>query len=145
MKYTDDILMAYADGELDAALRAEIEQAMQADHTIAARIEQHRALRDKVFAAFAPIAQEAVPLRLRQAANGHAGLPPDVTPIDAARAAREAKKRAPAQRHTWMQLGGIAAALMIGVMAGRQSTPEADIASGNGGDHQFFGTMVLES
>lgn len=132
MKYTDDILMAYADGELDAPTRAEIEQAMQTDRAIAARIDQHRALRDKVFAAFAPIAQEAVPQRLHQAAHGHAELPPDVTPIDIARAAREAKKQAPAPRRTWMQFGGIAAALVVGVMAGRQTTPQADIASRNG-------------
>ena len=134
MKYTDEILMAYADGELDADTRAGIEQAMREDQSIAARVGQHRALRDNVFAAFAPIAQEAVPQRLQQAARGQTGLPPEVTPIDMARAAREAKKqpRAPAQRSTWGQLGGIAAAALIGVVAGREWGAEADIASANG-------------
>lgn len=132
MKYTDEMLMAYADGELDAATRAGIEAAMQSDQSVAARIAQHRALRDNVFAAFAPVAEEAVPQRLQQAARGQTGLPPEVTPIDMARAAREAKKQPPPLRRTWMQLGGIAAAALIGVMAGRQSGPEADIASSNG-------------
>lgn len=135
MKYTDETLMAYADGELDAGTRAQIEQAMRTDPEIAERIGQHRALRDDVFAAFAPVAQEPVPPRLQQAARGHAELPPEVTPIDIARAAREAKRKQPAtpQRRTWQQLGGLAAALLIGVMAGRQGGPEADIANRDGG------------
>lgn len=135
MKYTDETLMAYADGELDAATRAQIEQAMRSDPAIAERVGQHRALRDDVFAAFAPVAQEPVPPRLQQAASGHAGLPPEITPIDIARAAREAKKKplATPQRRTWAQLGGLAAAVLIGVMVGRQDNPEADIASRNGG------------
>jgi hypothetical protein len=132
MKYSDEILMAYADGELDEATRADIEQAMRADQSIAARVEQHRSLRDNVFAAFAPVVDEPVPQRLRQAARPRTELPPEVTPIDLARAAREAKRQPPPQRRSWMQLGGIAAAALIGVMAGRESAPESDIASSNG-------------
>ena len=55
MTYSDDTLMAYADGELEAAERAAIEQAMRTDPAIAAVVERHRALRADVAAAFAGI------------------------------------------------------------------------------------------
>lgn len=132
MNYSDETLMAYADGELDESTRADIEQAMRVDESIAARIEQHRALRNSVFAAFAPVAQEPIPERLLQAARPRQELPPEVTPIDIARAAREARRPAPVKR-TWAQLGGIAAAALLGVVVGRQvAAPEADIVSSGG-------------
>lgn len=131
MKYTDEILMAYADGELDDITRAGIERAMREDEALASRVAQHRALRASVAAAFAPVAREPVPQRLRDTVPS---LPPQVTPIDIARAAREARKQPPARRPLW-QLGGMAAALVIGVLAGRQSAgpgAETDIASSGG-------------
>lgn len=129
MKYTDETLMAYADGELDDITRAGIDRAMREDEVLAARVAQHRALRASVAAAFAPIAREPVPQRLRDTVPS---LPPHVTPIDIARAARDAKKQAPARRPLW-QLGGMAAALMVGVLAGRQTAgPGSDIASSGG-------------
>ena len=131
MKYTDETLMAYADGELDDITRAGIERAMREDEALAARVAQHRTLRASVAAAFAPVATEPVPQRLRDMVPQ---LPPQVTPIDVARAAREAKKQPPARRPLW-QLGGMAAALVVGVLAGRQTAgpgTEADIASSGG-------------
>ena len=65
MPYSDDTLMAYADGELEPAERAAIEQAMRTDPAIAATVERHRALRADVAAAFAGILDEPVPARLQ--------------------------------------------------------------------------------
>jgi anti-sigma factor RsiW len=60
----DEILMAYADGELDATQAAQIEQAMQTDAGIAARVAQHRALRAQLQGSFAAVLSEPVPQRL---------------------------------------------------------------------------------
>ena len=54
MKFSDETLMAYADGELDDDQRAAIERAVGADPALAERVAQHQALRSDVFAAFAP-------------------------------------------------------------------------------------------
>ncbi len=53
MRYDDLILMAYADGELDASQSAEIAQAAANDPALAARVAEFRASRDAVAAAFA--------------------------------------------------------------------------------------------
>jgi hypothetical protein len=65
---TEELLMAYADGELDgaehAADRARIEAAMRADPDVAQRIESHRALRQQLSATFDRVLDEPVPDRL---------------------------------------------------------------------------------
>ena len=61
MSIPDETLMAYADGELEPAQRAEVEAALAADPTLVVRVEQHRALRKKLNAAFDPILMETVP------------------------------------------------------------------------------------
>ena len=53
MKFSQEDLMAYADGELDAETRAAVEAAMAEDPSIAAEVARHRALRDRVHGAFA--------------------------------------------------------------------------------------------
>ncbi|HZX27573.1 MAG TPA: hypothetical protein VFF16_10910, partial [Telluria sp.] len=110
--YTDDMLMAYADGELDAVTRKGIENAMRADPALAARVEEHRALRALAGNAFADTLQEPVPERLallvRPGSNVHS--------LDAARADRE--RRRSLRRWSWPELGTIAATLVVGVLAG---------------------------
>jgi anti-sigma factor RsiW len=71
----DETLMAYADGELDAAQRVEIAAALAKDPVLAARVEKHRALRAEVAGAFAGVLKEPVPERLRTAAEGAAPEP----------------------------------------------------------------------
>ena len=68
VNYDDETLMAYADGELDAAQRAEIAAAIERDPALARRVEQHRALRAEVAGAFATVLEQPVPERLRAAA-----------------------------------------------------------------------------
>jgi hypothetical protein len=67
MKFSDETLMAYADGELDAATRAEIEAAAADDPRIARAIERHCQLRQLLQRKFDPILDEPVPDRLRDA------------------------------------------------------------------------------
>lgn len=103
MTYSDDTLMAYADGELEPAERAAIEQAMRTDPAIAATVERHRALRADVAAAFAGILDEPVPARLQP-------------PAPVVSLAVERDKR---WRWSWPEWGALAATLVVGVLAGR--------------------------
>jgi hypothetical protein len=68
----DETLMAYADGELEPAQRAEIAAALEKDPALAARVEKHRATRAEVAGAFATVLGDPVPERLRAAAKGSA-------------------------------------------------------------------------
>jgi len=115
MNFSDETLMAYADGELDDAARADIERALRADPALAERVAQHQALRSDVFAAFAPILEEPVPPALTATA-----LPDKVADLNAARAARAASASAAstARRWSWPEWGAIAATLAVGVLAG---------------------------
>ena len=80
MNYDDEMLMAYADGELDEALRAQISAAIAADPALARRVEEHRALRAEVAGAFATVSKQPLPeqmvARARGAAAGAAGDAP---------------------------------------------------------------------
>jgi hypothetical protein len=70
--YDDETLMAYADGELDAARRAEIGAALAKDPALAQRVETHRALSARLAGAYAPVLDSTVPDKLRAAARGPA-------------------------------------------------------------------------
>lgn len=70
MSYDDEILMAYADGELDEAKRAEVAAAIAQDPELARRVEKHRALRAEVSGAFASVLRQPVPEHLQAAARG---------------------------------------------------------------------------
>jgi hypothetical protein len=64
MSISDETLMAYSDGELDASARAAVEAAMRADPEIGRRVAQYREQREKLRAAYAPELAEPVPDRL---------------------------------------------------------------------------------
>ncbi|MCS0658429.1 anti-sigma factor family protein [Massilia terrae] len=111
MNISDDVLMAYADGELEAPQRAEVEQAMRADPKVAAAVERHRALRADVFAAFAGVLDEPVPERLQpRAASATSHVRVD--------ALQAAGARALPARWSWAQWGGMAASLAVGILVG---------------------------
>jgi len=48
MPFSEETLMAYVDGELDATTQAEVEQALQTDADLARRIGRHRDLRARI-------------------------------------------------------------------------------------------------
>jgi hypothetical protein len=116
MKFSDETLMAYADGELGEPERGELERALRSDPALAARVAQHRALRADVFGAFAGVLDEPVPARLRAVAGSGVAPQGKVLQLDRARAARQAAPVRP--RWSWAQWGGMAASLAIGVLAG---------------------------
>ncbi len=113
MSFSEEILMAYADGEVDEATRRAVEQAIRHDPQLAAKVRRHQALRQDVFGAFAPTLDEAVPQRLRAAIRS-----PKVVHLDAVRAARQAPVQPPPRRWSWPEWGAIAATLVLGLGAG---------------------------
>lgn len=111
MRIDDATLMAYADGELDAAARAEVEAAIAADPTLQARMAAHRELRATVAGTYAGVTDEPVPDRLTTM------LQPRAEVVDFA-TARERREAQPAP-WPWRQWAAIAATLVVGVLAGR--------------------------
>lgn len=82
----DDILQAYVDGELDAAIAARIDAALAHDAALARRVQQARAVRAQLRAAFDPVLDEPVPARLSallQPRSAQAAIPaaPRVVPM----------------------------------------------------------------
>lgn len=116
MKFSDETLMAYADGELDEPTRHAVERAIRNDPTLAAKVRQHAAMRARVFAAFAPVAEEPVPPRLTAAAKSG-----KVIHLNTARAAR-AEAVHEKRRWSWPEWGALAATLVVGVLAGSAGT-----------------------
>jgi hypothetical protein len=113
----DDLLMAYADGELDEVSRARVERAIAEDPALRARLEQQRRLRATLAAHYGPVAEQAVPERLR------AMLDTNVVAL----AAR------PRPRPLWQSLTALAAALVLGLAIGRSLlTPAGPIGMENG-------------
>lgn len=117
MEFSDETLMAYADGELDAETRRAVEEAMATDPKIAQQIARHRELQASLRSAFDGALTEEMPDRLLVAARtAPAGNEPNVVGIDAARAARSDKSR---RQWSWPEWGAIAASLLIGVIVAR--------------------------
>ena len=123
MTPSDETLMAFADGELDAVGRAAVEQAMLTDPSVAERVARHRDLRRRLQAASARALEEPVPERLLAAVRGGGNV---VQLADArANLARTAATRgmdaapaAHAHRPGWRPLGALAASLLLGLAVG---------------------------
>lgn len=107
MKFPDEILMAYVDGELDPATRAAVEAAMASDPALARAVERQRALGARLRAAYDDVVQEPVPDRLAALLAAPVAAP--VVQLDA---------RRPARRFTLPAWAAMAASLVAGVFVG---------------------------
>ena len=134
-EFSDEMMMAYADDEVDATTGEAIARAAATDTALAARIARHRALRADVFAAFAPVLDEPVPAACAAMLSAQPEAPPSRSRVASvtrladrrkavaavnATAARSAATTATgrAGSTSWMAWGGVAASLVIGVVAG---------------------------
>src|SRR3546814_20675089 len=70
MKITDEMLVAFADGELDPEVHAHVERAIAADPELGRKVEAHRRLRQTLTHHFGPIADEPVPEHLKALLTG---------------------------------------------------------------------------
>lgn len=110
MTFSEEVLMAYADDELDARTRAAVDAAMASDPEIARRIARHKALRSRFQSSFARVLDEPVPESLLEVVRSAP------TP---SRRSNVVALRTPVRHWTWPQWTAIAASLIIGVIAGR--------------------------
>jgi len=128
MTISDETLMAYVDGEVDAATRAIIEAAMRDDPQVSGRIAQHRALRQVMQGAFSEVLDEPVPQRLIDAARAPVAAPgpiavpgPITTPasnvVDLAAARSAAAGHTPGRLGSWRP-AALAASLLVGLALG---------------------------
>ncbi len=133
MAVTEEMIMAYADGELDEAGRAEVEAAMAKDAEVARQVEAHQSLRAAFAGAFAGVLDEPVPDRLLAVASRPAKAADNVVSLASFRARNEPASR-PGQSR-WMQVGAIAATLVVGLFVGRlwMAQPSASLAVGQDG------------
>jgi hypothetical protein len=111
----DETAMAYADGELDPIAAKRFEARIAAEPALARLVDAHRALRARLGAAFASVADEALPARLT------GPLQSNVVPLEA---------RGPGSRR-WWTAGAIAASLAIGIAIGQVRGPQPVSVSGN--------------
>jgi len=119
MAVTDEMIMAYADGELDAAGRAEVEAAMANDADIARKVEAHRKLRGAFAGAFASVLDEAVPARLFASASRRAAPSSPAVVVDLAKFRAKAEPAAQRRLPGWAAWGAIAATVLVAVVVGR--------------------------
>lgn len=126
---TDEELMAYVDGELDAPAQAHVEAAVAADPALAARVRAQRQLRASLQRAFDPVLDEPLPERL--AVLSGISQPAAVASLDAARERREERLR---PRWSWREMSAVAATLVMGVLLGpyvmRASQPLPFVSEG---------------
>jgi anti-sigma factor RsiW len=120
MSRMDDVmLMAYVDGEVDAATAREIEAAMAADPAVAARAQRMRDGAAITRSAFADVLHEPVPDRLISALAGGGSM--GAATAAAANVVRLEPRRNSASAHSimgWAMAAGLAA-LIVGYSAGR--------------------------
>jgi anti-sigma-K factor RskA len=111
----EETLIAYVDGELDAAGRARFEAEMAAEPHLARAVARHQALAARVGAVYAPVLDEAVPPQL----------------LAMAAAANDRKPPRLASLAPW---AAVAASLAVGVLVGRAMWPAAGpVAATDGG------------
>lgn len=117
MKFDDEMLMAYADGELAPADAARVEAAMAHDPSLADVVASHRALRRTLGAGFAPALDEPVPEHLL------AMLRQPQAPAGNVVALAPRRERAPARRWALPEWGAIAAACVLGIAVSQWGIP----------------------
>ncbi len=106
MSVSEERLMAFADGELSGAERAEIEAALANDAALRERLAVHRRLRTRLSAAFDGVMDEPAPARLTAALSPPSA--PEVVSLAERRRVRWAARE-------W---GAIAASTVLGLVVG---------------------------
>ncbi len=122
---SDEELMAYVDGELAGDARAHVEAAMATDPQLQRRVLEMQKQAAALNAAFAPVLDEPLPERLRNIALSH--------PVSWRYNLREILARRRSAGFSLPQFAtAAAAALLIGIVAGRLSGDSSQIASSDG-------------
>jgi anti-sigma-K factor RskA len=115
MNTTDELLMAYADGELDVETRDRIAREIATDPALAQKVELHRRLRSRLHEAFDPVLAEPVPERLRAAAQKQ---PEESSILDLTRARHDRATSTSGRRFTAPNWFAMAASVVVGILIG---------------------------
>ena len=129
MTIPDDLLMAFADGEVDEATRQRVETAARHDPEVRRRVDEHRRLRATLQHAYGPVLDESVPARLiaavRQTPMASVDPVPPVTLVAPAPVVQLSERRTAklaaanvAWLRTWPAAGSLAASILVGVSLG---------------------------
>ena len=143
MTIPDDILMAFADGELDETTRQMVEAAERDDPDVRRRLDVHRRLRVRLETAFAATLDEPVPERLLAAVRDPAAAAPVIRLAD-----RRAAKTAAAARKIsisrWPAFGSLAASILVGLGLGYAAWhgPEEVLKTSSDGSVVASGTLA---
>jgi anti-sigma factor RsiW len=113
----DDILMAFADGELDETTRQMVEAAERDDPDVRRRLAAHRQLRARLQTAFAATLDEPVPERLLAAVRKRAAPIAPVIRLADRRAAKGGAARK-ISISAWPAFGSLAASILVGLGLG---------------------------
>lgn len=127
MTISPEEIMAYVDGELGEATRARITLAALGDRELAERIAAERALRDRLSAHFAPVAEAPVPEAWLNTIRQATAATPRIVNIADARARKQASAK-PAGQRAWTApwaATAIAASLVLGVFVGQRWQTES--------------------
>ena len=106
MTVTDEELMAYVDGELDAAHSESLRQEIAASADLSRRVAEQQALRDRLRRAFDPALDEPMPARLT-------GLTARARVVELGSPARRRPSRV-----AWLSGLALAAGIVLGVALG---------------------------
>lgn len=117
LNMTDELLMAYVDGELDAEQAERVEQAMRQDVTLRNKVAQQRALRTQLQQGLSGVLAEPVPTRLLDVLQAQRTAKTTDNVVDLADK-REQKTRASAPRWQFREWGAMAASLVAGIVIG---------------------------
>ena len=116
-KPSDETLIAYLDGELEADSRSEVESWLESDADLRERVAALAASAEMLRAVFEPALHEPVPERLLAAARGAAGAEAEIVDFSAAQAARKTRPLMARPWARWAAAAGVAG-LLIGGSAG---------------------------
>jgi anti-sigma-K factor RskA len=117
MKFTDETLMAYADGELEADARAAVEAAIAGDPALAAQVAKYRAQRELLTRSYAPMLDEPVPARLLRILEAGSQRDRTIVDLQSRRSARDTRQRI--GQWSWPEWAALAASLVLGVLLSR--------------------------
>jgi hypothetical protein len=136
MKFSDELLIAFVNGELAEPTRAAVERAARADPAIAARVAGHRARRSRVYGVVAGGRDCGAHAHAHGCASGA-----KVVQLDAIRAARNVPLPSPlppppswTRRHALAIAGALAGGLLLGGFGWHALQGEAELALLSGAD-----------
>lgn len=134
MTPADERILAYVDGELDAAEAARVEAAMAADPAVADAVARARRLRAQLREAFDPMLDEPVPAHLLALARGATAAAPAPAPARVPEANVHPLPRPARRRWALPEWTAMAAALVLGIAVSRlaMAPPAGPLVSESG-------------